>query len=182
MAGNCLPILKERITIMVGHIKDVLIGVILAIVAYLKPIESELWTLFLIFFCNFLFGYLSGMIANNEEWDNKKALRCVGEATVFFVLCMAVYAIGRLKGQPQGAVQCVSFITYVIIYFYGLNILRNCKKIFREGTAPWHVVAFLYYVLRFKFIEKIPYLESYLNLSKTEAKANHNTVLDKDDN
>lgn len=167
---------------MVGHIKDVLIGVILAIVAYLKPIESELWTLFLIFFCNFLFGYLSGMIANNEEWDNKKALRCVGEATVFFVLCMAVYAIGRLKGQPQGAVQCVSFITYVIIYFYGLNILRNCKKIFREGTAPWHVVAFLYYVLRFKFIEKIPYLESYLNLSKTETKANHNTVLDKDDN
>ncbi len=167
---------------MVGHIKDVLIGVILAIVAYLKPIESEIWTLFLIFFCNFLFGYLSGMIANNEEWDNKKALRCVGEATVFFVLCMAVYAIGRLKGQPEGAVQCVSFITYVIIYFYGLNILRNCKKIFREGTAPWHVVAFLYYVLRFKFIEKIPYLESYLNLSKTEAEVNHNTILDKDDN
>lgn len=167
---------------MVGHIKDVLIGVILAIVAYLKPIEGELWTLFLIFFCNFLFGYLSGMIANNEEWDNKKALRCVGEATVFFVLCMAVYAIGRLKGQPAGAVQCVSFITYVIIYFYGLNILRNCKKIFREGTAPWHVVAFLYYVLRFKFIEKIPYLESYLNTKKEEEKTHHNTVLDKEDN
>lgn len=166
---------------MVGHIKDVLVGIILAIIAYLKPIESELLTLFLIFFCNFLFGYLSGMIANNEEWDNKKALRCVGEATVFFVLCMAVYAIGRLKGQMSGAIQCVSFISYVIIYFFGLNILRNCKKIFREKTAPWNVVAFLYYVLRFKFIEKIPYLDSYLNFSREEEKKHYNAVIDKDD-
>lgn len=168
---------------MVGHIKDVLIGVILAIVAFLEPIEGELGTLFLIFFCNFLFGYLSGMIANNEEWDNKKALRCVGEATVFFVLCMAVYAVGRFKGQPEGAIQCVSFITYVIIYFYSLNILRNCKKIFREGTAPWYVVSFLYHVLRFKFIEKIPYLETYLNKAEEKKEeVNHNTILDKDDN
>ena len=87
---------------MVVQVKDLLVGVILAIVAFLKPIEGELSTLFLIFFCNFLFGYLSGMIANNEEWDNKKALRCVGEATVFFVLCMAVYAIGHFKGQTEG--------------------------------------------------------------------------------
>lgn len=168
---------------MVGHLKDLLIGVILAIVAFLEPIQGELETLFLIFFCNFLFGYLSGMIANNEEFDFKKALRCIGEAAVFFVLCMAVYAMGRFKGQPQGAIQCVSFITYVVMYFYGLNILKNCKKIFREGTTPWHVVAFLYYVLRFKFIEKIPYLENYLNVGnekKPEGKTS-GTVLDKDD-
>ena len=157
------PAYPLKLNIMVGHIKDVLIGVILSIVAFLEPIEGELSTLFLIFFCNFLFGYLSGMIANNEEFDFKKALRCVGEAAVFFVLCMAVYAVGRFKGQQLGAIQCVSLITYVIMYFYGLNILKNCKKIFKEGTTPWHVVSFLYYVMRFKFIEKIPYLEVYLN-------------------
>ena len=167
---------------MVGHVREVLISLTLAIVAFLEPIQGELETLFLIFFCNFLFGYLSGMIANNEEFDYKKALRCVGEAAVFFVLCMAVYVVGRLKGQPQGAIQCVSFITYVVIYFYGLNVLKNCKKIFREGTTPWHVVAFLYYVLRFKFIEKIPYLEVYLNKAEKKEEYNHNTILDKDDN
>ena len=64
-----------------------------------------------------------------------------------------------------GAVQCVSFVTYVVIYFYSLNVLRNCKKIFREKTAPWHVVSWIYYVLRFKFIEKIPFLQDYLNVS-----------------
>lgn len=149
---------------MLEQIKNVLVGILLSVLAYLKPIEGELWSLFLIFFLNFLFGYLSGMIANGEEWQNKKALRCVGEATVFFVLCTAIYAIGRLKGQMGGAVQCVSFVTYVVIYFYGLNVLKNCKHIFKEETAPWHVVSWLYYVLRFKFIERIPYLSDYLNV------------------
>ena len=163
------------------YIREVIAGIIIAVLAYLKPIESELWTLFLIFFINFLFGYLSGMIADNEEWDNKKALRCVGEATVFFVLCTCIYAIGRLKGQEAGALQCVSFITYVIIYFYGVNVLRNCKKIFKRDTTLWYVVSFLYYVLRFKFVEKIPFLADFLNIKTAEA-VSRNTVLDKDDN
>lgn len=161
-----------------SRVEDILIGVILAIIAFLKPIEGELWTLFVIFLTNFIFGYLSGMIANGEEWDNKKALRCIGEAAVFFMLCMAVFVIGKLKDQMTGAVQCVSLITYVVIYFYGLNVLRNCKKIFKESTPPWHVVSFLYYVLRLKFVEKIPFLSSYLNTTKPKETAN--TVLDKD--
>ena len=150
-------------TNMFEQIKQMVIGIIIAVLAYLKPIEGELWSLFLVFFLNFLFGYLSGMIANGEEWDFKKALRCVGEATVFFVLCTAIYAIGRLKGQMDGAVQCVSFVTYLVIYFYGLNILKNCKKIFKKDTAPWHVVSALYFVLRLKFVERIPFLSEYLN-------------------
>ena len=164
-----------------NYLRELIAGIVLAVIAYLKPIEAELWTLFLIFFTNFLFGYLAGMIANNEEWDNKKAMRCVGEATVFFILCTTIYAIGRLKGQMSGALQCVSFITYVVIYFYGLNVLRNCKKIFRKDTAPWLVVSFLYYVLRFKFVEKIPFLQGFLNIGG-EPQPHVNTILDKNDN
>ena len=138
----------------------------MAILAYLKPIEGELWSLFLVFFLNFFFGYLSGMIANREDFNIKKAFRCIGEASVFFVLCTAIYAIGKLKGQDGGALQCVSFITYTIIYFYGTNVLKNLKKIFKPHTAPWLVISFLYYVLRFKFIERIPFLSDYLNLKE----------------
>lgn len=144
-------------------IKDVIIGVMLAVLAFLKPIEGELWSLVVVFGLNFLFGYLSGMIANGEDFSLKKAVVCVGHACVFFVLCLAIYGIGKLKGQEAGAMQCVSFFTYLVIYFYGLNILRNLKAMFKKGTAPWHVVSFLYYALRFKFVERIPYLSDYLN-------------------
>lgn len=153
---------------MAEQVKNVLIGIVTAVLAYLKPIEGELWSLFLIFFLNFAFGYLSGMIANKEDFNFKKAFRCIGEATVFFVLCTAIYALGRLKGQDDGALQCVSFITYTIIYFYGTNVLKNLKEIFRPSTTPWLVVAFLYYVLRFGFIERIPFLAAYLNLQRKD--------------
>lgn len=143
--------------------KNILVSVILSVLAYLKPIEGELWSLFLIFALNFLFGYLSGMIANGEDFDIKKALRCVGEATIFFVLCTAVYIIGHLKGQMAGATQCVSFVVYVVLYFYALNILKNIRKMLKNDTAPYYVIDALYYILRFKFVERIPILHDYLN-------------------
>lgn len=165
---------------MIEQIKNMAVGIVLAILAYLEPIESELQSLFLVFFLNFLFGYLSDMV-KGEEFSLKKALVCVGHATIFFILCAAVYVIGRLKGQMSGSVQCVSFITYLVIYFYSLNILRNCKKIFKDETAPWHVVNTLYFILRFKFIEKIPYLKEYLDTQRQES-ISHNTISNKDDN
>ena len=135
-----------------------------------KPIEGELSSLMIVFTLNFIFGYLSGMIAKGENFELKKAVVCIGHTTVFFVLCAAVYAIGRFKGQMEGSVQCVSFISYLVLWFYGCNILKNLKQIFRKGTPPWYVVSFLYYLMRFKFIEKIPYLSDYLNYTEKEEK------------
>lgn len=149
---------------MFEQVRNFIVGIVMAVLAYLRPIEGELWSLFLIFFLNFVFGYLSGMIVKGEDFSLKKAFRCIGEATVFFILCTAIYAIGRLKGELVGALQCVSFITYTIIYFYSTNVLKNLKQIFREGTAPWSVVSFIYYVMRFKFIERIPFLADYMNI------------------
>ena len=149
---------------MIEKIKDVFVCIVMAVLAYLKPIEGELWSLFLIFFLNFVFGYLADMIANGEDFQFKKAFRCICEATVFFILCTVIYAIGRFKGQQAGALQCVSFITYTIIYCYAMNVLRNLRQLFLEGTTPWNVVAFLYYVLRFKFIKRIPFLSDYMNI------------------
>lgn len=155
---------------MADRIKDIIVGIVLAILAYLKPIEGELSSLMIVFVLNFVFGYLSGMIAKGENFELKKAVVCIGHATVFFVLCAAIYVIGRLKGQMEGSVQCVSFISYLVLWFYGCNILKNLKQIFRKGTPPWYVVSFLYYLMRFKFIEKIPYLSDYLNYEEKGGK------------
>ena len=71
---------------MAERLRELLVGVVIAVVAYLKPIDGELKTLALIFFLNFVFGYLSGMIAKGEKFELKKALICVGHATIYFVL------------------------------------------------------------------------------------------------
>lgn len=80
---------------------------------------------------------------------------------VFFLLVAAIYFIGDHKGNPDGALQCVSFITYSIFYFYGVNILRNLKLMATSGTAFYKVVSFLYYVVSVEFIKHIPFLTNY---------------------
>lgn len=51
---------------MADRIKDIVVGVVLALLAYLKPIEGELSSLMIVFTLNFIFGYLSGMIAKER--------------------------------------------------------------------------------------------------------------------
>ena len=154
---------------MFEKIKEFIISVTLALLAFMKPIEPELKTLSLIFVLNFVFGYLSGMIANHEDFDIKKAGRCGPQPPAFFVLCPSFFEIGKLKEQCVQAQQCVSMITYLAMYFYGLNILKNLKKIFKPETAAWYIVAFIYYILRIKWVEKIPFLSEFLNIqSKTK--------------
>jgi hypothetical protein len=148
---------------MIDKLKDVVWTLILAVLAYFKPLSGEMSALFLIFFVNFLAGYFAGMIANGEDFNFKKAGRCIVEALVFFALCTFIYAEGKLKGNEQGALQCASFVTYVVIYFYSVNVVKNLLKIFKEGTIPHQIFGFLYYILKFKFVEQIPYLKEYLN-------------------
>jgi hypothetical protein len=119
---------------MIENIRSLCVGIAIAVIAFLKPIEGELTSLMIVFFLNFFFGYLSGMIANHEDFSIKKALRCGAEATVFFILCCAIYTVGQMKHQYEGALQCVSFVTYVVLYFYALNILKNLKKKLRKNT------------------------------------------------
>ena len=154
---------------MIEHIRHLLAGIAIALLAFLRPIGDELLSLIIVFVLNFFVGVMAGMIANHEDFDLKKAFRCIAEATVFFVLCCAIYAVGNLKQQHDGALQCVSCITWLVIYCYSLNILKNLKKVFRRDTAPYMIVSFLYYVLKFKFVERIPFMSDYLNFTKHES-------------
>ncbi|MFS2596609.1 phage holin family protein [Bacteroides fragilis] len=141
--------------------KNLFVGLLTGLAAYLNPISGDIKSLVILFFFNFLFGLAAGLLANNESFSLKKAFRCIIEAMVFFLLVAAIYFIGDHKGNPDGALQCVSFITYSIFYFYGVNILRNLKLMATSGTAFYKVVSFLYYVVSVEFIKHIPFLTNY---------------------
>lgn len=149
-------------SVMIEHIKQLIVGAFLSVTAYLAPIEGEIKSLVMVFLLNFLFGYVAGILTRRESFDFKKAFRCIKEATVFFVLVCALYYIGEHKGNTEGALQCISFITYAVLYFYALNILKNCKQVLADDTEAYKVVSFIYYVLSVEFIKNIPYLSNYL--------------------
>lgn len=144
------------------YIKNLFVGLIMGIAAYLNPISGEIKSLVAVFAVNFLFGLLAALLINKESFSFKKAFRCIVEASVFFVLVCSIYWIGEHKGNPAGALQCVSFITYSVFYFYGVNVLRNIRLLLPDNSVGYKVFAFLYYFVSVEFIKNIPCLNSYL--------------------
>jgi len=148
---------------MEDNYRTLIAGLIAGILGWLEPISGDVFTLIYIFALNFLFGYLADRIAAGNDFSLKKAWRCLTEATLFFLLVVSIYGIGKLKHQPEAAIQCVSTVAYIVMYFYATNILRNLKQVLRPATPAFRVVDFLYYIVSFEIIHRIPFLSDYLN-------------------
>ena len=151
---------------IMDYFKNLLIGLVTGIAAYLNPISGEIKSLIAVFALNFICGLLTALLINHESFSFKKAWRCIVEATIFFALVSCIYFIGEHKGNPEGALQCVSFITYSVFYFYGVNTLRNLNILFPESK----VIRFLFYVLSFEVVKKIPYMQQFINKEKEGGK------------
>lgn len=139
------------------------------ILAYLQPISGDIFSLIWIFVANFVVGYLADKITRGNEFSLKKAWRCLMEACMFFLMVLSLYGIGKLKNNQEGALQCVSTVVYVVVYFYATNIFRNLRELLKDGTPAYNVVDAIYYILSFEVIKKIPLLGEYLE-QRTEAK------------
>lgn len=148
---------------MLDKVKAFLVAIVAEIWAYLHPLGDEIFILAMIFIINFFAGLIVDIVVNNGTFQFKKAWRCIVEVTVFFLMVVVIYTYGEKKGWNDGALQCVSFLTYVITYFYSLNILKNMKLLFKTHTIAWKVFSFLYYVMSVEFIKKIPYLADFVN-------------------
>lgn len=159
------------------YIRALVVSIFTGVTAFLHPIAGDVYSLVIIFVLNFFFGLINGILVKGENFDFKKAFRCVCEATIFFVLVAAIFTIGKLKDNETGAIQCVSFVVYSVIYFYSVNILKNLKELLREGSVAHAVVSWLYWVVSAEFVKSIPYLAGYLKEKERkdgEAERNNN--------
>ena len=142
---------------MLNTIRNLVITIFSVLVGYFAPLKDIVFVIFFIFLLNCLFGLLAGVGVQGERFSLKKFFRCIVETLVFYVIVLSIYVIGEKMGNPDGAIQCISGVVYAIIYFYSVNILRNAHKLIPKSK----VLQFLYYVLSFEVIKKIPYLQQF---------------------
>lgn len=136
-----------------------LLGTVIAsLVAYLSPIGNMVFCLTFVFILNFIVGLISGMRLEKEAFNFRKFLICMLENMVYYVTVSSVFTIGEKMGNMDGALQCVSVITYSIIYFYAANLFRNLHKLFPNAKP----IEFIYYVICFEFVKHIPYMDNFL--------------------
>lgn len=148
------------------ELKNLLVTLCSVTLAYFAPLNDMVFIIFFIFFINMLAGMISGIVVNNEPFNNKKFFRCLMETFVFYVIVLCIYVIGEKLGNVGGAMQCITGVVYAILYFYGTNILRNINQLFPDSKT----LAFIYYVVSFEIVKKIPYLQQFQNHNKKEDK------------
>ena len=143
---------------MFDTIKNLVITITSVLIGYFAPLKDIVFIIFFIFLLNCIFGLLAGVGVQGERFSIKKFFRCILETLVFYVIVLSIYLVGEKMGNPSGAFQCISGVVYAIIYFYTVNILRNAHKLLPKSK----VLKFLYYVMSFEVIKKIPYLQQYM--------------------
>lgn len=151
-------------------IKFLLASFFANLASLLFPIRNDIFGLILLFTLNFVIGLFADL-GNHREWSFKKAFRLFRDAAVYFVLVASIYLLGHIKGEDATAVQCVSFLIYIAIYFYGTNILRNARMITQHGSTLFRILDFLYYVLSLRVVERFSYLKGYVDEYEKENKS-----------
>lgn len=145
-----------------GELKNMIVTLCSITLAYFAPVKDMVFVIFFIFLINMLAGLVSGIVVDNEGFNNKKFFHCIVETCVFYLIVGSVFLIGEKLHNHNGAMQCITGVVYAILYFYGTNTLRNLNKLFPDNK----VISFIYYVVSFEIVKKIPYLQQFQNQDK----------------
>ena len=122
-----------------------------ACIATLQPVHNAMLLLLIFAACDILFGILAGLIAARERFSFKK-----------FIL-----VAGKYQDDTQEALYGGKVITYVFIYFYSSNILKNLHLLMPDNP----VIRFLDYFIGLQFTRKVAWLEEFLKKEQQGAGA-----------
>lgn len=146
-------------------VKGLWISLLALFTNFFSPIHDFLLVVFILFIFNFVYGLVED-VSNGNHFSLKKAFHSIWYVAGFMLLLFLSFGIGeKMHLEKDTIIDFTSWITWVVIYFYGTNILRNWKALQPRNQ----VIAFLYWVASVKFVEKIKYLGDYFK-NKTYGK------------
>lgn len=128
-----------------------------SVLGAVAPVHDILEACMIVFAANLVAGLAAGILAQGEKFTFQKFFTCVMEAAVVCLLIAMMLIIGDKIDNHDGAMSAISVVVYALIYFYGVNIFKNLTRLFPDNR----LLAFLYYVISFEVVGKIPYLANY---------------------
>lgn len=143
-----------------GWTKAVFLTIITAIGNFYLPILNYLYAIA----AWATLDILAGIIADRGDWQKRKFIRAFIFLTIYFGIILMGYWTGIvMKESEESILTFSSWISWVMIYYYVANVLRNLNTRFPESKT----IAFLYWVVTVKFISKINFLDDFYNQIKT---------------
>lgn len=122
-------------------------------ISYLFPIEKFFIVIIVLATVNVGFGAVS-----DREFHFNKAFHAILYLIGYFGLLGLIMFTGKnMNLEESQLIASTGWVTWMLIWFYSSNILRNWT-ICQSNNRP---IAFLYWVVSFKLIEKIKFLKEW---------------------
>lgn len=151
---------------LVSFIKSALASLFTFGIAFFYPIHDFFIVIMILASANIVCGWL----ADKSGWSFKKAFQAILYLIGYMFLLSLTFVVGILMHQSETSMQnFASWITYVMIYFYIVNILRNWNIRQPENK----VIEFLYWVITFKAVERIKYLREFNDYKHNKSNDTH---------
>jgi len=152
---------------MIDTIKLFLVTAISGLIAYIEPVHSAMVALIFVFSIDIVCGIFKVLFVCKKRIKPKKILASFIYVAIYLSIIASVYIIGVNMDDASEAIFVDKFITYVFIYFYITNILKNLKALVPKSKA----ISFLDYVFHLEMLKRIPNLSEYLNKDKNKEQA-----------
>lgn len=156
-------------TSILDDFRSIILLVVTTIITAISPIMTAFVCLFVGFLFNFMTGLITDIHVNKTEFRIKKGFEAIIMLTFFFALIYYIYQVASSMGDIKLAQEAVKYITYIVSYFYLVNILKNAKLIFPKNKA----IAFLYMFLTTEIFNR---LKKMIGFSADEEQKGNDTL------
>jgi len=150
--------------IQMDILKKTIITVTSAILAFMQPVENAIYLLLFLFLVNLVTGIFHDIIINRDRFHFKKFIWACVEFLIYVGIVCGIYIIGHFQGDKNEAQYIIKVISYLFIYAYSTNILKNLLLIRPESI----VLKFLYFIISLAFVKKIPYWAEFLKHNRDD--------------
>lgn len=155
----------KRTMEIIDAFKTFILLSVATIMSYLQPIENLLSVVSLLYLLNLIIAIIADLKANSAPPNMRKFLQSIIELCWYLVFILLIFIVADRMNVDDGALHVIKGVVWLIIYFYGVNILKNARTI----TPRNKLIKVLYQMFSIYFIDKvIPWAKKFIIEQKNE--------------
>jgi hypothetical protein len=157
------------------ELKAIFVSMAAALMAHIESFATTMMLVIVAAIADIFVGYVSGKTVHEEKFKFAKFIQAVKHVFVYVSILAAVYVVGTLQGDASETEYVEKMITYVFLFFYGKNVLRNLREMLPESKA----ITLLDDWIGLEFLARIPGEARVLNKgdkSNDNGTGNNNTA------
>lgn len=120
---------------MTDYLKEIGLIILTFIVSVITPIQHILLLLLFASTVNIIFGIRADKVDKNRPFSMKKAMQSFEQLILYFLIVIMIFVTFKYLGDENIGELAMKWLTYILIYFYSINILRNAEILHPKNKA-----------------------------------------------